>query len=241
MPRKEYICSLCSKEFFRYSSTVRNDNKVYCSRECKSNHQKELLKGSLNPNYKAGKYLETTCKCGREKDFRSIQCAICANTSFPINKEDRDNYTSKLIKAIKDNNSFLDAKYYLEKENIYISRKRLRLFQVENNVDISHFVPGKWRPTENEKLFSINFSGRNGILKKRILEEKLIPYICSECSQEPIWNNKPLVLQLDHTNGNSSDNRLENLRFLCPNCHTQTTTFCGSNIRGKNYLKENIK
>jgi hypothetical protein len=53
------------------------------------------------------------------------------------------------------------------------------------------------------------------------------------CGQGPEWNGKTLVLQLDHENGDCTDNRLENLRFLCPNCHSQTETFCrGMSRRG---------
>ena len=47
-------------------------------------------------------------------------------------------------------------------------------------------------------------------------------------------NGKPLVLQLDHINGISNDNRIENLRFLCPNCHAQTESFAGRNKRYSN-------
>lgn len=45
-----------------------------------------------------------------------------------------------------------------------------------------------------------------------------------------MWNNKPLVLQLDHINGVSSDNRIENLRIVCPNCHTQTITYARKHV-----------
>lgn len=58
---------------------------------------------------------------------------------------------------------------------------------------------------------------------------------CSECGLDPIWNGKPLTLQVDHINGDNTDNRPENLRFLCPNCHTQTPTYAGRNI-GKRLL-----
>lgn len=44
------------------------------------------------------------------------------------------------------------------------------------------------------------------------------------------WNNKELKLDLDHINGDPTDNRLDNLRFLCPNCHSQTNTYKGKNI-----------
>lgn len=69
-------------------------------------------------------------------------------------------------------------------------------------------------------------------LKKYLKEQ--IGDECVECGQLPIHNNKPLTLQLDHIDGNSDNNLLYNLRLLCPNCHTQTPTFCSKkNIKNK--------
>ena len=48
------------------------------------------------------------------------------------------------------------------------------------------------------------------------------------CGQGPSWNGRPLVLQVDHINGDPLDNRQENIRFICPNCHTQTENFAGN-------------
>jgi 5-methylcytosine-specific restriction endonuclease McrA len=62
-------------------------------------------------------------------------------------------------------------------------------------------------------------------VKRRILSENLISYICIECGNDGSHNGKRLTLQLDHINGNKKDHRLINLRFLCPNCHTQTDTY----------------
>ncbi len=56
---------------------------------------------------------------------------------------------------------------------------------------------------------------------------------CSECGLTPEWRGRPLTLQIDHVNGDACDNRPENLRFLCPNCHTQTSTWCGGAKRGR--------
>lgn len=66
-------------------------------------------------------------------------------------------------------------------------------------------------------------------LKKRIIKEGVLPYICSNCGNDGNWLGKRLVLQLEHKNGNSSDNRLCNLCLLCPNCHSQTETYAGRN------------
>lgn len=70
-------------------------------------------------------------------------------------------------------------------------------------------------------------------LKNRLLAENLLIYKCyvHNCDIGAVWLNSPLTLQLDHINGDNTDNRIENLRLLCPNCHSQTNTYAGKNSR----------
>lgn len=71
-------------------------------------------------------------------------------------------------------------------------------------------------------------------LKQRLVREKIFEYKCVECGNEGEWLGKPITLQLDHINGVNNDNRIENLRFLCPNCHSQTDTHGAKNLKNKN-------
>ncbi|MET8689080.1 HNH endonuclease signature motif containing protein [Streptomyces sp. NPDC004732] len=64
-------------------------------------------------------------------------------------------------------------------------------------------------------------------LLRRALDELGLPHVCSACGLGEIWQGRRLVLEIDHVNGDWLDNRRENLRYLCPSCHSQTTSFAG--------------
>ena len=105
----------------------------------------------------------------------------------------------------------------------------------ELNLDTSHWKPYSTKEANQkssislEEYFQANTprSGKN--LRNKLLKNHLLEYKCAICGNEGYWNGQPITLQVDHINGNHDDNRLENLRFLCPNCHSQTTTFAGRN------------
>lgn len=75
-----------------------------------------------------------------------------------------------------------------------------------------------------EKYFCKNSNIGNSRLKQRIFDEGIREYKCESCDNTH-WLKKPITLELDHINGDNKDNRLENLRLLCPNCHSQTATW----------------
>lgn len=70
-------------------------------------------------------------------------------------------------------------------------------------------------------------------LKKRLIRENLLKESCMKCGLGNTWCNEPISLQLDHINGIHNDNRLGNLRLLCPNCHSQTSTYAARNKQPK--------
>jgi Zn finger protein HypA/HybF involved in hydrogenase expression len=108
------------------------------------------------------------------------------------------------------------------------------------NIDLTKFEENKknWKTNHlksmrsNAKSFDEIFCENSKYtsfqqIKKKLIELNIKDYKCQECGNNGIHNNRQLNLQLDHINGVSNDNRIDNLRFLCPNCHSQTDTFAG--------------
>lgn len=78
-----------------------------------------------------------------------------------------------------------------------------------------------------EEVLVENSTFNRFFLKKYLVKFGLLEYICEKCGNEGAWMGEPISLQLEHINGTNDDNRLDNLCFLCPNCHSQTNTFAG--------------
>ena len=79
-----------------------------------------------------------------------------------------------------------------------------------------------------EDILKENCKHQRTVLRRYIIKNNLIPYKCAICGCTE-WQGRTLSLELDHINGINNDNRLENLRFLCPNCHSQTSTYGSRN------------
>lgn len=90
----------------------------------------------------------------------------------------------------------------------------------------------QWRSVEQVLVLDAHKGRReNGPKLKWALVQSGVPEICEQCAQGTTWNGKPLRLQVDHLDGNPVNNLKENLRFLCPNCHTQTANFGALNSK----------
>lgn len=164
-------------------------------------------------------------ECRNGKDIHLIECPHCLH---------KHSYITEFVKIVGLSTSYVDCMNKInEGLSSTICRQTVRKFINSLDLNIEHFNGGRGRiHYTKEKTLVENSPANQQILKTLIERESLIPYVCAECGNSGVWNGKPLVLQLDHRNGDNKDNRIENLRYLCPNCHTQTPTYCGKKGKG---------
>lgn len=142
-----------------------------------------------------------------------------------------------ILEAIKNSKSIRGVYILLSGKNgdpCGTFRSKFMKYIETNNINIDHFAGQGWskgaklaprkNKIPNEEIFVLNGRQQNHI-KPRFLNLHTTEYKCSICGINS-WNNNKLTLQMDHINGMSYDNRLENLRLICPNCHSQTETYC---------------
>ncbi len=145
---------------------------------------------------------------------------------------------SALTEAIQESTSMRQVLIRLNVSpyggNYDVLRKAIMHFEL----DTSHFYGQAWNKGKRlHKKYSIDdyLANLKPIqsykLKNRLLKENMLEQQCQNCLKTS-WLDQPIPLELDHINGNNKDNRLENLRLLCPNCHALTPTY-----RSKNRVK----
>lgn len=147
----------------------------------------------------------------------------------------------KIENAVKESDSYSEV---LRKMEIPIqgnNSKTLKDKIQQYNIDISHFTFKKqykeiadcsYIPAS--EYLNNSKSIQTSKLRIKLIKEGIKENKCEICGITE-WQDKPLVCQLHHINGDSTDNRIENLQMLCPNCHSQTENYCGSSNKKKHY------
>lgn len=114
----------------------------------------------------------------------------------------------------------------------------------EFGIDVSHFTGQRWQQSPHfeekytiETLFVKGQEISNQTLKRYLDKYGLLEYVCSECGCDGHWRGGVLALQLHHKDGDNTNNELNNLTYLCPNCHAITDSFGGKNNTGQKRVK----
>jgi 5-methylcytosine-specific restriction endonuclease McrA len=118
----------------------------------------------------------------------------------------------------------------------------------EFKIDISHFTGQRWQQSPNqdnqdysnrekyqiEDIFIMNSPVSQKVMRGYVERHNLLEYKCQNCGCDGHWQNGIISLEIDHIDGDNTNNQLSNLRYLCPNCHALTETYRGKNKALKN-------
>lgn len=156
----------------------------------------------------------------------------------------------KLIQYCKESFSYAEVIYKFGLKPSGNNYRKLKSLIQKHSIDISHFTGQRWYDTPNktcnlkhqgkekyafEEVFCKDSPVSQKVLRGYVKRHNVIPYVCSKCKNNGRWENDELVLELDHIDGDDHNNVPDNLRYLCPNCHSQTVTFRGRNKALKNH------
>ena len=147
-------------------------------------------------------------------------------------------YTKEnLERIIPRATSYSDALRLFGRNPIGGTFTTLKKYLTKYNIPTDHFNPwqkgmakGGVKARPLKEVLVKNSDYNRGRLKRRLLKENMLELKCSACGQEEDWQGGKLPMILDHINGISDDNRLKNLRIICPNCDSISDTYCGRNM-----------
>ncbi|MEU6487992.1 HNH endonuclease [Streptomyces sp. NPDC046887] len=149
---------------------------------------------------------------------------------------------AELRTAVAEGSSYADVLRALGLAVTQVNHRRVRNKVADLGLGTGHFTRRPWgatrvpRPrTAATAVLRVHPTGSARVNRERLhraLQEIGVPYACAACGNTGEWRGQPLTLQIDHVNGDWLDNRPANLRYLCPNCHATTDTWCRKRSSG---------
>lgn len=165
------------------------------------------------------------CNEKRQKEYLEI---------IENNKKKKEEYEKIVCDVINECSNLNQVCIRLNKRPTNTNYVFLKNIISKYNLDISHFteefVPSKSKKYTFDDIFCVNSTFNSNKIKNKLIKENIKEWKCEKC-QRTEWEGDKIPLELHHINGNRTDNRLENLKLLCCNCHSQTDNFCGKNIK----------
>lgn len=145
--------------------------------------------------------------------------------------------TEQFIDAVQSHTSIAQVLNALGLRPAGGNYKKFHQYSNELGIDTSHLLGKGWNKGKAgtrkaiplSSILTENSHYQSSKLRKRLIKEKVFEKECSNCNLRE-WNGFEIPLELDHINGVNTDNRIVNLRLLCPNCHALTPTYRGKNI-----------
>ena len=152
-----------------------------------------------------------------------------------------DNFSEKELREIVENSTsfkeVIDKIGYTTHSGNNNKTVKSRLDKYK--IDYSHFSTMNNTQRTEDNVFIENSTASQAVVRRWYLKGEYSEYKCSICGMEAVWQEKPLTLILDHINGNNKDDRLENLRWVCPNCNQQLDTTNGKNLKNRKHITKN--
>jgi hypothetical protein len=234
LQQKVHNMRLNTEHFYGQQPPISDDDFkiIVKDSDCVSNVMRKCKESGGNGVKKILKRIEDLCIDISHFKIRKIPTKYKAS-----NKVDAiDDETFKTL--VKNNTTWKNLSQacgYTAKGN---SKKKMAVRIEKLGLNTDHFDNNDLISTD--KIFVVDSQYTNtDSIKKRLLRDYDRSYECATCKNEKftkcdgvlLWNNQKIVLQLEHKNGINNDNRLDNLEFLCPNCHSQTSTFASKNSK----------
>ena len=193
----------------------------FCARSFSTSEKRDMINKKVSQKLKGNKCIKggllKLCDygCGQEAKYQLKNGKWCCS----------DSHTS--CPEVRNKNS----------KGVKIARKDGKIFNFPKNAHLKGHE--SFRKNLQEKYDLLSFDEKPLVERARIILHGQ-NYRCNICNIKN-WCGKPLTLHLDHIDGNTKNEKRENTRYICPNCHSQTKTYCGRNIKNKPVTKKKFK